>query len=738
GEGATFLPLAEIVREAVPERPRAAIAALLEGDEQASLVAERVTQLTGNAAGAASPGEVFWAVRRFLDALARQRPLVVVLEDIHWAEPTLLDLIDYLDSWTADAPLLVVCLARRELLEQRPGWGSPHGVLALEPLSADQSGALVEDVAGADVDERAREQIVEIAEGNPLFLEQLLAFVAESGADALTAVPPTVEALLAARLDRLEPEERTLLERAAVVGRDFSRSALLTLSPPEELAALDSQLTALGRRGLVRPVRGEEDAYRFHHVLIRDIAYAGITKEVRADLHERYGTWLERRDGADEITGYHLEQAHRFRSELRRGDPRLPGLAERAGRRLASAGLRAFTRVDVPATTNLLARAAPLLSRDDAERAGVLTELGLAQWWTGDAAAAEATLREAVAAAPGDAAAQLRPRLELQYLHLFTDREADPDVVLEACYEAVPAFEAVADERALGRAWKIAGYIRGSMQGRCADWLEAATRALTHYQRAGWAASGCILDLATALFYGPVPADEAGGRCEQLLAETSERVGTAHALAYLGGLEALSGRIEEGLAAVHEAETIYRDVNDTYALGSNSGRVRGRIHRLAGDLEAAEHALRESAEILRRVQDEAGLSTVAAELGQVQHALHRVQDAAEWADIAEERAPAGDIVAQLSWRALRGKLLGDEGFHDAGEMTVREALEIVERTDLLLHHGDVLLDVADVARAAGRSDAAAIATERAVELFDLKQSVISVARARSLLAELAA
>ncbi len=157
GEGATYLPLAEIVRQAVPERPRAAIAALLEGDDQAPLIAERVTQLTGQAEGAASTGEVFWAVRRFLEALALEHPLVVVLEDIHWAEPTLLDLVEYLDAWTAEAPLLVLCLARRELRDERPGWGADR-VLTLEPLGDDDADALVAEIAGDELDESGRAQ----------------------------------------------------------------------------------------------------------------------------------------------------------------------------------------------------------------------------------------------------------------------------------------------------------------------------------------------------------------------------------------------------------------------------------------------------------------------------------------------------------------------------------------------------------------------------------------------------
>ena len=388
GDGATFLPLAQIVRKALPERPRAAILALLEGDDQASLVAERVTHLTEPADGAASTGEVFWAVRRFLEALARERPVLVLLEDIHWAEPTLLDLIEYLDSWPAEAALLVACLARGELLEERPGWGSRNGILALEPLAEKQAGTLVEEVAAGAVDEEAQAQIVRIAAGNPLFLEQLLAFVQEAGPSALGAVPPTIEALLAGRLERLDPAERVLTERASVAGRDFSRGGLIALSPPDDLAGLDSRLRTLVRRGLVRALRGgDDDTYRFHHVLVRDVAYAGTTKDARAELHDRFGTWLEQRGrAADELVGYHLEQAHRYRKELDPGDPGVVGLAERAGRVLGAAGIGAWKRADARAAANLLGRAASLLPAGEPKRAEILCELGMTLGQLGDSA----------------------------------------------------------------------------------------------------------------------------------------------------------------------------------------------------------------------------------------------------------------------------------------------------------------------------------------------------------------
>jgi class 3 adenylate cyclase len=739
GDGATFLPLGEVVRQAVPERPRAAILALLEGDDQAPLVAERVTHLTEPADGAASTGEVFWAMRRLLEALARERPVVVVLEDIHWAEPTLLDFVEYLDSWPGESALLVLCLARRELLDERPGWGSRAGVLALEPLAEAQAGALVAEVAAEGLDEESRTQIIRIAEGNPLFLEQLLAFVQEAGPAALGSVPPTVEALLAGRLERLDPAERALTERAAVAGPDFSRGGLLALSPPEELTALDSRLAALVRRGLVRALRGgDDDTYRFHHVLVRDVAYTGITKEARADLHERYGSWLERRDGADEIVGYHLERAHRYGSELHPGDPALAPLAKRAGDRLAEAGLRAWKRADTPATVSLLDRAAVLLGPTDPRRAEVLCELGIAQRWIGDMTTGTRSLTEAIATAEAavDRRFELRARIELAHLELFTDRDTEPKRLVQLVTESIPLFEKLGDDRALGRSWRHLGYVRGALEGRCAEWLRASERAAAHYRRSGWSDSGCLSEVAAALVYGPTPVPDAIARCRELLDRATDRVGAAHIHVYVGALLALGEQFDVAREALAEGTAIYRELGETYALANNSGRMQGWVELLAGDPQAAESALRPCCETFREVRDEAALSSAASELGRALYAQDRFNESRKWAALAEAHAPSGDIVAQFSWRSLQGRLLVHEHRLDEAEALVLDALEIVARTDLLTHHADLLVDHAHVLSSAGRHAEAAARAEQALKLFDVKGNAVSAGEARSLLTSL--
>ncbi len=736
GQGATFLPLAEIVREAVPERPQAAIAELLAGDEQAALIAERVAQLAGQAQGVGLTGEIFWAVRRFLEALALQQPLVVLLDDIHWAEPTLLDLVEYLDAWTTDAPLLVLCLARKELLEQRAGWGAENRVLPLDPLTAQEAGSLVDEI-GTSLDEAARARIVEVAEGNPLFLEQLLAFAEEAGPEALAAVPPTVEALLAGRLDRLEPEERALLERAAIVGRDFSRSAVVTLSPPDDLAGLDRRLASLAGRGMVRGLRGDEDPYRFHHVLVRDVAYAAITKDARAELHERYGSWLEQRDGPDEIIGYHFEQAHRYRSELQPGDQRLGPLAKAAGT-ASRRGRHERLEARGPPSDDQLARPRHFTARTGGRREG---GTALRAWdraalvrrrpWERRGLVRGACDRRSPRRAPRADRARVRPSL-----HRPRGRPVAPARAARRSHSRVRR----------GRGRTCLG--EGVAARRLCPRLDA--RSLRGLDRAppsmhssttgdpGWSPSGCLSELATALFHGPMPVPDAVDRCEQLLDETTDPTGSAGVLVFLGGLRALEERFDGAFETLDAADEIYRELGETYALANNSGRIRGLVHRLAGDAAAAEGVFRECCETFERVNDETALATIAAGLGQTLYDQGRYPEARDWSALAEERCPRGDIIAQFSWRSLKGKLLAQQGLAAEGEAFAREALGIVERTDALSSHGEVLLDLAEVLRAAGRSAAAAERIEEALELFERKGDTASARRARSLFADVTA
>jgi tetratricopeptide (TPR) repeat protein len=683
-------------------------------------------------------------VRRLLEALAREKPLVVVFDDVHWAEPTFLDLVEYLAEWTSEAPILVVCPARPDLLEARPGWAgaaSSMTSIRLTPLGRSQTLELVDNLASeGELEREARDRIAETAEGNPLFAEQLYAHAAEEG--GLEDVPPSVDALLTSRLDRLDEPERALLQRAAVVGREFSREAVVALSPQADVAEVESRLLSLMRNGLVS--RGQstlagEDAFRFHHVLVRDVAYTGTAKSIRSELHERCADWLDgRQQGLDEVVGYHLEEAHRHRVELGRLDRHAKYLGAEAGERLGRAGVRALMRGDLPAAANLLERATALLPSDDPRVLELRCELGIVYRAAGESARAENLLADTVrsAAAIRDRRLELRAEIELGLVRLHTSPEGAPERLLAVAKEAIRTLESLEDDRSLSRAWFVIGWVEGGFHLRNAAWEEAAERSLIHYQRAGWSAATCIAQLASALFYGPRPVDDAIQRCKELL-EVGERLGEAHVLPYLGGLHALVGRFDEARDYVQRARRTYEELGQQVSIAAACDSLDARIATLSGEHTEAELVLRTSCETFERVGDSSHLATCAAQLAEALYEQGRFGEAEEWSRVAESHAARDDLSAQFSWRAVRGKVRASEGAYQEAEGLAWEAVRLVERTDALVQHGNVLLDLAEVMRSSGRLEEAAAAIEHALALFRRKGATAPALATEARLRELA-
>ena len=382
GDGAGLLPLRDILEQLEPLDDVLAD----EPDAARILLPLRERAL-------AEPSDAFWAFRRLLEVSAGDRPLVVLLEDLHWAAPDLLDLVEYLLGW-ATGPLLLLCVARPELLESRPEWRDD--AIALGPISGEEARTLVELLPErAGLPESVVGAAVEMAEGNPLFLEQLVVFAAE---DVLDPLPPTLEVSIASRIDRLPAGERAVLERAAVVGRNFWRSTVEAVSPDDERAAIGSALIALARRRLVHAERATvagEDGFRFHHALIRDAVYAGVPEQSRAELHEAVARVLaERGPERDEAVGYHLEHAAALRAAS--GEP-AAALRREASHRLGAAGIRAMKRVDGRTAIDLLTRALALADDDQRE---LECALGMAYKFSGDPRA-EALLDDCVRAERG-------------------------------------------------------------------------------------------------------------------------------------------------------------------------------------------------------------------------------------------------------------------------------------------------------------------------------------------------
>src|SRR2546423_1555629 len=388
GEGISYWPVTEVVKQLEPDASESAPLAAILGDE----------------AAASSPDEIAWAFRKLLESRAADRPLVVVFDDVHWGEPAFLDLVEHVADLSRGAPILLLCMARPELLDRRPAWGGGKlnaTNVSLEPLASDEAGELIDALTGEIADE-LRDRILDAAEGNPLFVEEMVAMTAEDGSEVV--VPPTIQALLAARLDQLEPAERSVLERGAVEGLVFHRGAVVALAPDE--AGVDGRLVTLVRKDLVRPdsaLLPHDDAYRFRHLLIRDTAYEALPKAARTVLHERFADWLGEHGASlvelDEILGYHLEQACRYRLELGPTDDTAAGLADRAAAHLLAGAAHAKDRDDFAAQVALLSRAVELLPAADLRLPRAQFDLGAALIYEGDLDRAARLLDEAAASA---------------------------------------------------------------------------------------------------------------------------------------------------------------------------------------------------------------------------------------------------------------------------------------------------------------------------------------------------
>jgi class 3 adenylate cyclase len=670
GDGITFLPLRELFGE-----------------------------LTGE-----SNDEIFWEVRRLLEERARDHPLLVCLEDVHWAEPAFLDLIEYIAGWSRGTPILLLCLARPELHDERPRW--PGTTIALDALNGDESAALLDELAAEwPIEPAARREIEEAAEGNPLFLEQLVAMVAEGGSDA--AIPPTIHALLAARLDRLEPTERAILECAAVAGRDFSRGAVAELSGDD----VGATLLSLVRKELVRPELSgapDEDRFRFRHALIRDAAYSEIPKATRADLHARFARWLERRGAEDELVGYHLEQTARCRLEL--GEPD-DALAERAGALLATAGRRAHARDDMPAARNLLQRALALADLGGG-RPPALRGLAAASWALGDIEAASAAIGEAIDAAvrAGDVQQEWYARLEraarVHQLHTAAD-----DLGAVAT-EAVRVFGSLGDDAGLCRAWRRLALLSYS-DGHCADAATQAERSLEHARRAGDDAEVTrTADLfCSALVYGPEPVESATRRCLALLDGSRSRVleaAVASALAYLAAMQA---SFDDAHAHAARAAAIYEELG-LPLLRAGLAQVVAAVDVLGEDAVAAERELRLGRELFVDAGATPLAGHLAASLARVVLERGRVDEAAGLVELARSSVDDRDLGGFVETRLAAARLAELRGRPDEAAALADEAIARLEGTDTIR--------LADALAARGR-------VAEAIALHELKGNVAAAA-----------
>ena len=767
GERITFWPLAELVRQAAAidendalEDARAKIMSLV--PEQPDVV-ERLAAVAGLSDQDFGVRETFWAARKLVEELARERPLVVYLEDLHWAEPTFLEMVQHIVDTAEGAAPLIVCTARPEFLEEHPTWmeGSQSATrLVLGPLSSAETDRIADALLGRTaLPQSTRAVIARAAEGNPLFIEQMLSMLVDQGALVADAsggwtftgepagglsVPPTISALLSARLDRLGREERALVEAGSIPGPIFHRGAVTHLSPEPLRAEIGGRLVSLTEKLLIAPAPAslvEDDAYRFQHILIREAAYDALLKRARAEMHEKYVEWLEGVIGPssmaiEEIVGYHLEQSFRYRTELAPADIAAQRIAAKAAASLSVAGRRALARGDMPAAADLLGRAISLLPETDPGRLALTLDRADARHEMGQLKAADELLTDAIATAV--AQQDERRALSLRLAHLILQRAFGArwtDGATQQVSDAIPVFEAAQDHAALARAWRVLATVHGS-SSRYAAAEDATRHAVEEARLAGdrrYETRG-LTGLALVALLGPLPVPDAIALCDDLVEQASgdQRV-QAQIRVVLAELHARNGAFDEARRLYESANASLIDLGAVIQAAATA-LPAARVELLAERPARAEDILRTAYETLKKMGEKSFITSVAAVLAEALAEQRRDEEADELTTLTQQTAVPGDIDAQFRWRLVRALLLSRGSRHDEAVTFAREAVELMRRTDAPAKLGGTLVVLAIVLRDAGRIDEAAASARESLALFGAKGDIVSREKTRAILA----
>jgi class 3 adenylate cyclase/tetratricopeptide (TPR) repeat protein len=764
GEGITFWPILSIVREACDistEDPADVAVSKLDAVSDDAEVTRRVASALGWSTEQLPVAELFWGVREMLECLARDQPLVLVIDDVHWAAPTLSELLEHLVETVSDAPILMLCTARPDMLEERPDWsdGLRSHRLVLDRLPDGVASQVIDNLLeGVELPAEIRSVVIRASEGNPLFVEQLVSMLIESGvlvevdgswsatrSLAQLEIPPSISALLTARLDLLAPEERAVVEPASVIGLEFPSIAVGDLVQPSLREQVGAHLEAMTRKQLVRPSPDGErqlDDHRFHHLLIRDAAYQRSLKRARAELHERFAGWLEHFDEDhsrpgehDEIVGYHLEQAFTYRGQLGPSDEHANELGGRAARKLAAAGRRAFARGDLPAAVNLLSRARDVLPVGDPMRLAVLPDLAEAMMEGGDFDGATATTNEAE---ESSVLAHHEPEvLRSRLVRLLVDLYAGSDEgwaerVRDELTRALPTFQRTEHHVGQATAWRL----RYTVDGSALDWAGAfrAAEEIVHHaeaaddvrqQRRG------ALGLAMAALHGPTPVTMAVERCLELIgAVEGDRQTHAVIQLSLAQLTAMRGDFDSARRLVSEARGMLSELGQSMVSASTAIDA-ALVEIMAGDLVAAERLLRQDLESLEEIGETYLRSTVAGLLARVLVLQGRYDEAEPLAMQVNEIAAPDDIDAQVLWRSCLARCRSQQGRLEEALDLANEAVTITEPTTDTTRSAEALTDRAAVLAATGRTDDAMADLHAALGILVAKGDEVGAANVRA-------
>jgi class 3 adenylate cyclase/tetratricopeptide (TPR) repeat protein len=715
--------------------------------------ASRLAPLLAGFVGAGptrSTEESFWATRRLVEVLARDEPVVLVIDDVQWAEPLFLDLIEHLVDWVS-RPALLLGLARPELRELRPSLVEigrrVSDVVNLEGLDAAATEALAARMLGTDeLPDGLADRLPESTDGNPLFVRELVRMLVDDGVitragrgwelaidSEAVDVPPTIQSLLASRIERMPTDERRLVEMASVVGTEFALGALRNLMPAVSPTEVEQTLERLRRKDIIEATGnywGDEPLLRFHHVLFRDAAYRRLLKQRRVELHLQTARWTEetaaRFAGEHQIAiAHHYERAHEYLTDLGSVDAETFAIGRRAAELLHIAAQSALDQDDLAAAGSLARRALARLDADARERSELLLIACEALLSSGDMRVGRPLLDElAEIAAGSDRLESWVDAFEGQWVVMTQPGQlgsAEPVVA-----EAADRLEKLDDQAGVAKARLVRALILARL-GRVGDCEAELDQALTAARAAGDRRRiTAVLGAAPpAALWGPSPVARAGGRCLDIIRllriTSASPIVEATSIRCQGVLEAMRGRFDQARDLIERARTLVEDLGTTHGLFETE-MFAGLVELLAGNPADAELHLRDAYSGLRQLG-------VGSDAGQAAALLARALVAQERFDEAEDLAVDSDALAgqnlqtAIVSRTTRAEIAAARGSHGEALALAEEAVALAAATDLTFNHARAVTGLATVQTRAGDTSGASTSLTEARRLYEAKGAV---------------
>ena len=765
GEDMPFWAIADLIGDASgivegesTEEMRSRIDALCSGMSHAEAVSARLASTMGLAPQAFGTEEIFWAFRHLIEHLASARPLLLVVDDLQWADALLLEAISHVVSlFSAGAGALIICTARPEFAETQMDWVAHVAsapVLDLAPLSATDTEQLVADLVGhGPLPPEVMTRLKSRSQGNPLFVEQIIAMWRDdkilagdgtamnlSGSSDAFTIPSSIRALLMARLDGLAQLEREVLERGSIVGEAFHENVIRALGQEPGNIQIEGSLPILQTKRFIRPNSPllDDDAWVFTHVLVRDAAYDGMLKRTRSMLHVRLADWLEQQAGDrpeehEEIIAFHVEQAFRLGTELGSEDMATEQIGRRAASLLERCANRARDRMLDLTTSSFFERAAQCFPRQPTERQRLLSLAAEAAWHASDLNRLAALL-STVATDETDMDGPTRMRMHLAQL-------ANPESV-GSNEERLAKTDRIIDEARSqndveGLAWAL------RLRAQYAGWLghmsvarRASLEGVDAARRAGRRdlEIDSLAALAMDAIFDDSPIGETVEACLEALACHEDDISLEMALSRpLAVLTAMQGKLLDARRYLSRYRQLVQQFGETPHRKIMLCEIGGMVATIEGDPVRLEREVRPAYELLSDMQDTTLRCSYSAWLGHACASQGRFTEAITLSEESEHLSSADDYDAQSRWRSARGLAFAGQGRYAEAMALAKEALTVASSTDDLTLLGVALLDIAQISLQSGQMREARLNLHEAIQRFERKGNVASAERAMAMM-----